>query len=65
MEPHKLKDKTVINPNDQPFFSQAIHGPNSDEWWKAMEVEFNKLENDLNAWRLVKRKPWMKVLPGT
>lgn len=30
-----------------------------------MEAEMNTLEQDLNAWILVKREPWMNDLPGT
>ena len=65
IEPHVLKPKTVSNPEDNPTFQKAINGPNADSWWKAMEVEHRTLENDSKAWKLAKRKPWMKVLPGT
>ncbi|KAL7478539.1 hypothetical protein ACHAW6_004299 [Cyclotella cf. meneghiniana] len=30
-----------------------------------MEAELNTLEQDLNAWILVKREPWMNNLPRT
>jgi hypothetical protein len=47
-------------------WTQAIHGPFQDKWWDAMNTKINTLENDLQAWELVKRDETMKnILPST
>ena len=43
----------------------AMESPFVADFWKAMEVELDTLENEMKAWNYVDRTPDMKVLPLT
>ena len=65
VQPHLLTAGTSKNDADSPSFTQAINGPFAEKWWEAMTTELETLEDDLQAWELVKRESWMNVLPST
>jgi len=65
VQPHLFKAKMSKSDPDNPSWSQAMNSADADKWWEAMSAEMETLEVDLNAWKLVKREPWMKVLPCT
>ena len=64
MQPHILQAKASKRDADNPSYTQAMNSPNADKWYEAAQIELKTLE-DINAWSLVKREPWMKVLPMT
>jgi hypothetical protein len=64
-QPHILQAKMRKSDPDNPTWTQAMNSPEADKWWQACEVEMNTLENDLKAWKLVKRLPGMNVIPST
>lgn len=64
-EPHLLQAKLSKSDPDNPSWSQAMRSVDSDKWWNAMEIEMNTLENELKAWRLVKKEEGMNILPCT
>jgi hypothetical protein len=51
--------------DDNPSYDTAIRGPFQAEYWKAMQVELNTLENDFECWDLVPRTPDMNVISST
>ena len=51
--------------NDNPSYDTAIRGPFQAEYWKAMQVKLNTLENDFECWDLVPRTPDMNVISST
>jgi hypothetical protein len=53
------------NSEDNPTWEQAMNGPDRDGYWKACEKEIETLQVDKDAWDVVKREPWMNVLPST
>ena len=53
------------NADDNPTWEQAMNGPDADGYWKACKTEVNTLQEDKKAWDVVKREPWMNVLPST
>jgi hypothetical protein len=65
MEPHILQAKMRKSDPDNPTWTKAMNSPEADQWWAACETEMQTLEQDLNAWKLVKRESWMKVIPST
>ena len=65
VQPHLLKAKASKSDPDNPMWSQAMNSADVDRWWEAMSTEIETLEVDLKVWKLVKREPWMKVLPFT
>jgi hypothetical protein len=65
IQPHLFKAQTSANDADNPTWNEALNSPFAERWWQSMEVEINTLENDLQAWELVEREPWMNVLPST
>jgi hypothetical protein len=65
VQPHLLKAKASKSDPDNPTWSRAMNSADTDRRWEAMPTEIETLEVDLKAWKLVKRKPWMKVLPCT
>ena len=65
VQPHLLKASASKNDADTPSFTQAVNSPFAEKWWEAMNTELETLENDLQAWELVKRESWMNVLPST
>ena len=65
VQPHVLQAKAKTSDADAPSYKQAMNSPDADKWYEAMETEFKTLEDDQKAWSLVKREPWMKVVPST
>jgi hypothetical protein len=65
IQPHILQDKMRKSDPDNPTWTKAMNSPEADKWWQACEVEMNTLENDLKAWKLVKRLPGMNVILST
>ena len=63
VQPHILKAKLEADP-DMPTYNQAMQSPHQEEWWNAMGEEMDTLENQLEAWSIVRREPWMNVLPS-
>ena len=49
---------------DAPTYTQAMSSTNQCDWFNAMNLEVQTLENDLKAWTVVDRQPWMRVLPS-
>lgn len=64
VQPHILSAKSVANQADSPNLCEALDGPNAENWWEAMKIEFTTLEQDLKTWSLVERQDWMHVLPS-
>ena len=52
------------NAEDNPTWEQAMNGPDRDGYWTAAEEELETLEKK-DAWEVVSREDWMKVLPST
>jgi hypothetical protein len=50
---------------DNPTWAKAMNGPNAQGFCDAMDKEIKTLEQDKDAWDVVKREPWMNVLPST
>ena len=65
MQPHVLAAKASKSDPDNPSWSKAMNSTDADKWWDAMSTEMETLEMELRAWKLVRREPWMKVLPCT
>ena len=53
------------NAANHPTWEQAMNGPEANGYWEACKKELNTLETKRDAWEVVKREPWMKVLPST
>ena len=64
VQPHILKAKANKNIADEPSYRQAMNSPDADKWTEACEIELETLR-EINAWQLVKRQSWMRVLPMT
>ena len=62
---HPLALATKANNEDNPKWNQAMNGPNSDGFWKAMVTEITTLVEMMDAWEVVDRQSWMNVLPST
>ena len=65
IDPCLLSAKASKYNEDNPAWEMAMHGPHTDEYWKACETELETLETDLGCWDLVRRTAAMKVLPST
>jgi len=64
-ELHPLALATQANAADNPSWEQAVNGPDSAGYWKAMEKEIGTLQDDMNSWDVVDRQSWMNILPST
>ena len=53
------------NSADTPRWDEAMNGPDRDGYWDACVKELHTLETKKDAWEVVDRKDWMKVLPST
>jgi hypothetical protein len=62
--PFTLAAKAMSMDEDTPTFEEATNGPYADEFWNAMDQELETLES-MKVWDVVKREPWMNVLPST
>lgn len=74
VDPRIYNVKTVTNhdakndnkfDSDHPTYNQAMNSAHADDWYQACLKELDTLENEMKAWELVKREPWMRVLPST
>jgi hypothetical protein len=52
---------TVANQDDNPTLKEAMNGPDSAGFMKAMEIELDTLIM-MKAFVIVERKPWMNVV---
>ena len=61
---HPLALAAQDNTEDNPTWFQAMNGPHKEEYWKACTKEHEALLHK-ETWDVVKKKPWMNVLPST
>jgi hypothetical protein len=52
------------NTEDTPNWSEAMGGPNGEDYWQACKKEFETLIS-MEVWEEVRRKSWINVIPGT
>ena len=52
------------NDADTPNYHQAMNGPNAPGFWEASRKEIETLVK-MGVWEVVKREPWMNVIPTT
>ena len=64
-EMHRMALSMKANAADHPTWEQAMNGPEAKGYWEACKKELNMLETKRDAWEVVQRQPWMKVLPST
>jgi hypothetical protein len=62
---HLMVLGAAANDADNPTWAEAMNGPNAQGFCNAMDKEIKTLEQDEDAWDVVKREPWMNVLPST
>jgi Reverse transcriptase (RNA-dependent DNA polymerase) len=55
----------AANDADNPTWAEAVNSPNAQGFCDAMDKEIKTLKQDKDAWDVVKREPWMNVLPST
>ena len=64
---NKTKGQKGVDP-DFPTYQQAMHGPDSDEWFDSMKKEIDTLQ-DMGTWEIVPRSmarnAGAKVIPST
>jgi hypothetical protein len=61
---HPMALSMKANAADNPNWNQAMNGPESKGYWRAMELELETLISK-NAWVVVERTSNMMVLPST
>ena len=61
----KLSQPSSKYDADNPSWRMAMDSKFAEDFWKACEVELDTLYNDVKAWKYVKRKPGMQILPST
>ncbi len=62
------RTKTSKYKSDNPSFNTAMRGPFQAEFWQAMQIELNTLENEFHCWELVQLPGNSKennILPST
>ena len=64
-EMHPMALSTKANAADHPTWEQAMNGPEAKGYWEASKKELNTLKTKCDAWEVVQRQPWMRVLPST
>jgi hypothetical protein len=62
---HPMVLAAKANAEDNPTWDQAMNGPDRDGYLEACRKELKTLAEDKDAWDVVDRKDWMKVLPTT
>jgi hypothetical protein len=62
---HPMVLAAKANAEDNPTWEQAMNGPDRDGYLEAARKELKTLSEDTNAWDVVDRQEWMKVLPST
>jgi Reverse transcriptase (RNA-dependent DNA polymerase) len=61
---HLMVLRAAANDTDNPTWAEAMNGPNARGFCKVMDKEIKMLEQDKDTWDVVKREPWMNVLPS-
>jgi hypothetical protein len=62
---HLMVLGAAANDADNPTWAEAMNGPNAQGFCNMMDKEIGMLEQYKDAWDVVKREPWMNVLPST
>jgi hypothetical protein len=62
---HPMVLAAKANAEDNPTWDQAMNGPDRDGYLEACCKELKTLSEDKDAWDVVDRQDWMKVLPTT
>jgi hypothetical protein len=62
---HRMILAAKANAEDNPTWEQAMNGPDRDGYLEACRKELHTLSEDKDAWDVVDREDWMKVLPTT
>jgi hypothetical protein len=62
---HLMVLSAAANDVDNPTWVEAMNSPNALGYCDAMDKEIKMPEQDKDAWDVVKREPWMNVLPST
>jgi histone deacetylase 1/2 len=64
-EMHPLALAARADYEDTLDWDTAMRGPDKDGYWEACRKEIHTLEQQKDAWDVVARESWMKVLPST
>ena len=64
-EMHPFTLATKADAPDNPTWEQAMNRPDSAGYWEVCKKELHTLADKNNAWDVVKRQPWMNILPST
>jgi hypothetical protein len=62
---HPMILSAKANAEDNPTWDQVMNGPDREGYLEAMRKELATLSEDKDAWDVVDRQDWMKVLPTT
>jgi hypothetical protein len=62
---HPMILAAKANAEDNPIWEQAMNGPDRNGYLEACRKELHTLSEDKDAWDVVDREDWMKVLPTT
>ncbi|CEL56621.1 hypothetical protein RSOLAG1IB_07946 [Rhizoctonia solani AG-1 IB] len=61
VEPQWAFAANLLAPNNNPTVEEALSGPDTKEWWKAMEKEVSTFEN-MDTYKLTSLPPGHKVI---
>ena len=64
-EMHPFAFAAKANSEDTPTWEQAMYGPDKQGYLEACKQELRTLKEKKDAWDVVNRESWMKVLPST
>jgi hypothetical protein len=62
---HPMVLAAKANAEDNPSWEQAMNGPDREGYLEAARKELKTLSEDKEAWEVVDREEWMKILPST
>jgi Reverse transcriptase (RNA-dependent DNA polymerase) len=62
---HPMVLSTAANDADNPTWAEVMNGPNAQGFCNVMDKEIKTLEQDKDAWDVVKHEPWMNILLST
>jgi hypothetical protein len=62
---HLMVLGAAANDADNPTWAEAMISPNTQGFCNVMDKEIKMLKQDKDAWDVVKREPWINVLPST
>jgi hypothetical protein len=62
---HPMVLAAKANAEDNPSWEEAMNGPDREGYLEAARKELKTLSKDKDAWDVVDREDWMKVLPST